>query len=447
MGWDGLGVTSFLLVIFFQNKNSTNAGLLTVFTNRVGDVFIITSIALLLPMNSWRISNFAARNTHISLLIGALIILAAFTKSAQIPFSSWLPAAMAAPTPVSSLVHSSTLVTAGVYLLFRFKDVFTASSNFRVLLLLSTGRATIVIAGLAGMYEDDLKKIVALSTLRQLGLIISCLGLAAPQLAFFHLLRHAYFKALLFMTTGSLIHSVAGYQDLRVMRLPLSFSLKTKGLLSVSNISLIGLPFLRGFYSKDLILEAGISRSLGLLAAFLFVLGTALTVLYSMRFIYLASTGGILRNSIFQHLDRDWTIFKGYDCLFVLAVIGGRRLNYLYLEAGPSLLLSLELKNGTLVLIRGSLLFYLYTEFSPTNYFKKVIGRLLNLRLISKRIFKLWSFLIIQKNEKLIEKLSIKIIVFYAFSRAVSRPSFLSTRSLIIFWGASRLLGGVLVLI
>lgn len=175
------------------------------------------------------------------------------TKSAQIPFSAWLPAAMAAPTPVSSLVHSSTLVTAGVYLLFRFSELLSHRAYLPC--LLKAGVLTIIIAGCAALSELDIKKIVALSTLSQLGLIITTLGLGLYEIAYFHLLTHAFFKALLFISVGNIIHLSRDFQDLRKIKLiefcypvSLSFSL-------VANCSLCGFPFLAGFYSKDLILE------------------------------------------------------------------------------------------------------------------------------------------------------------------------------------------------
>lgn len=298
-------MTSFLLVVFFQNKNSTNAGLLTIFTNRLGDVLIVGAIRLILSSNSLRVLGGRVSGRVLPEVLSVMIVLAAFTKRAQIPFSRWLPAAIAAPTPVSSLVHSSTLVTAGVYLLFRFKDTLRFARDLRPVMLLMVGSLTIVMAGCAGICEDDLKKIVALSTLSQLGLIISCLGLCAPQLAFFHLLSHAYFKALLFMTTGSMIHSLGGYQDLRVVSLPVRGSLKTGSLLMVSNISLIGLPFLRGFYSKDILLEFAMSSRMGMLVAFFFGVGTVLTVLYTSRFMILSRGRRLCRPLLVQHVDRD----------------------------------------------------------------------------------------------------------------------------------------------
>lgn len=179
------------------------------------------------------------------------------TKSAQMPFSSWLPAAIAAPTPVSALVHSSTLVTAGVFLLIRFYNFLTEIKYFNFILIIISC-STILIAGLSALTECDLKKIIALSTLSQLGVIIASLGLGCVNLAFFHLITHALFKALLFICAGSIIHFHIHGQDLRTIgnltrQLPFTISA-----LLIANISLCGLPFISGFYSKDMILETAI---------------------------------------------------------------------------------------------------------------------------------------------------------------------------------------------
>lgn len=186
--------------------------------------------------------------------LAALLALAAFTKRAQVPFSAWLPAAIAAPTPVSSLVHSSTLVTAGVYLLCRFSPLFP--NTVVINLLLPVGVATILLAGARALFESDIKKVVALSTLRQLGLIIRALGVFIPEIALFHLLTHAFFKALLFMTVGNLIHLTDRFQDSRKTGSEPVVAGPTLLFRLVANFSLIGLPYMAGFYSKDLIIEA-----------------------------------------------------------------------------------------------------------------------------------------------------------------------------------------------
>lgn len=283
IGWDGLGVTSFLLVIYFQNLNSLNAGLITLLTNRLGDVLIITSMALLLARGTWAVGGGGLLPTPVA----HILLVAAFTKRAQLPFSSWLPAAMAAPTPVSALVHSSTLVTAGIYLVLRFKGGLLVDASAQQLCLF-TGAGTIVVAGVRGLYEDDFKKLVALSTLSQLGLIVTSLGLLRFEIVFFHLLTHAFFKALLFLGTGSIIHSSANTQDLHAISLPWQASPLTSSVVLVSNLSLIGLPFTSGFYSKDMALELGLSSSLGFLRFALLFIGTALTALYSVRFMLLS---------------------------------------------------------------------------------------------------------------------------------------------------------------
>ena len=209
-------------------------------------------------------------------------MVAAITKRAQIPFSRWLPAAMAAPTPVSALVHSSTLVTAGVFLLIRFYPSLSHAPGFKpVLLLMAT--LTIVMAGLRAMAECDLKKIIALSTLSQLGVIIGSLGLGIPDLAFFHLITHAIFKALLFICGGTLIHFHHHGQDLRTVgnlanQLPITLSS-----LTLANLALCGAPFIAGFYSKDAILETTLSAPTNMVILTLFFFATALTAAYSTR--------------------------------------------------------------------------------------------------------------------------------------------------------------------
>lgn len=327
IGWDGLGVTSFFLIVYFQRKNSGNAGLVTILTNRLGDIFIIIRICLILIYRGWRVTVYRFGITRIGGLAFIFLSLARFTKRAQIPFSSWLPAAIAAPTPVSSLVHSSTLVTAGIYLLLRFKGCFINFREVRLLLIFVLGRLTICMAGVSGLFENDFKKIVALSTLRQLGLIITSLGLGAYNLAFFHLLVHAYFKALLFIARGRMIHSSSDYQDLRFFSLPQAFSPITAVIIFISNLRLIGLPFLGGFYSKDLILEFSLIGSIHLGGLVLFFIGTMLTVIYTIRFIISSRLGSLNKISLFWHKDYDLIIFRSYDNLLVLAIIGGSLLN------------------------------------------------------------------------------------------------------------------------
>jgi NADH-ubiquinone oxidoreductase chain 5 len=256
--------------------------MLTVITNRIGDVLIIIGLAILY-FNSSLSYVVTARRGSFSALTCVIFFLAAITKSAQIPFSGWLPAAMAAPTPVSRLVHSSTLVTAGVYLLVRFDRALQSLINSGAIAL--TGTFTMVIAGRAALFQMDLKKLVALSTLSQLGLIVATCGLGLSGLAYAHMLMHAFFKSLLFISTGTIIHSLGGYQDLRRVKLSIFCAPLTSSVSFIRRISLMGLPFIRGFYSKDLILETVFTMPLGVLIFFGFFMGTILTMGYSLRFI------------------------------------------------------------------------------------------------------------------------------------------------------------------
>ena len=280
LGWDGLGLISFLLVIYYQNPKSLAAGILTFITNRLGDTLIISSIIWTLDQANWNIM-FIVQSPSSS-IIPLLIIIAAITKSAQIPFSSWLPAAIAAPTPVSALVHSSTLVTAGVYLLIRFFPLFSTSLLSTSLLLILSALTTLI-AGIAALFETDMKKIIALSTLSQLGIMIISTALHAPQFTFFHLITHAIFKALLFICAGTLIHSYYNNQDLRIFgNVNSSIPLTTLSI-SIANIALCGLPYIAGFYSKDAIIELSIIETSNVLIFFLTLVSTSLTAAYSIR--------------------------------------------------------------------------------------------------------------------------------------------------------------------
>lgn len=325
LGWDGLGVTSYLLVIFYQRPKSYNAGIITALTNRIGDVGLLVIVGMSVSMGSWRYIyySFETRVFRGGLII--ILILSACTKRAQVPFSSWLPAAMAAPTPVSALVHSSTLVTAGVFLLIRF-DVLLCNLRSRWFLCFG-GALTIIIAGLSAINEIDIKKIIALSTLRQLGVIIITLGANMPLLSFFHLLSHAYFKAILFMCAGSIIHRISDYQDIRTMRLAMARSPLTLSVFFTANLRLSGLPFLRGFFSKDLVLEAITMTGPSLVIFFALFLGTLLTVAYSCRVTFLLVKGARESRSQSFSYDRDIWIIIGTIILLPFRILSGYVLN------------------------------------------------------------------------------------------------------------------------
>nr|WCQ78423.1 NADH dehydrogenase subunit 5 [Agrypninae sp. GTI-132] len=328
LGWDGLGLVSYCLVIYYQNVKSYNAGMITALSNRIGDVALLISIAWMFNYGDWNYIYYLdyMKDDMVMFIIGGLVMLAALTKSAQIPFSSWLPAAMAAPTPVSSLVHSSTLVTAGVYLLIRFSS---SLGVWFMSFLLFISMLTMFMAGLGANYEFDLKKIIALSTLSQLGLMMSILALGDYFLAFFHLLTHALFKALLFMCAGCMIHNLRNCQDIRFMggliyQMPL-----TCCYFNICNMALCGLPFLSGFYSKDLILEVVSMGYLNYFVYFVFYFSTGLTVCYSVRLSYYSLFGDFNFFTNHNISDTGYIMLKGMSGLILLVVFGGSMLSWI----------------------------------------------------------------------------------------------------------------------
>nr|YP_010946291.1 NADH dehydrogenase subunit 5 [Allacta robusta]WGO57009.1 NADH dehydrogenase subunit 5 [Allacta robusta] len=343
LGWDGLGLISYCLVIYYQNNKSYNAGMLTALSNRVGDVFLLLVISWMLNFGSWNYIFYMScyKMNFDMMIINLLVLLAAMTSSAQIPFSSWLPAAMAAPTPVSALVHSSTLVTAGVFLLIRFNISFNDSLKM-ILLLISC--LTMFMAGLGANFEYDLKKIIALSTLSQLGLMLSILSLGYGVLAFFHLLMHALFKALLFMCAGVVIHNMKNCQDIRFMggicfQLPLMSSC-----LMISNFALCGFPFLAGYYSSDLILEMVSMNYLNLFSFFMFFSSTGLTVCYSFRLFYYVMCGDFNLNSMYIMSDNNYYLMYSMMMLLFLVVFGGSMFSWIIFGNPKLIMLPLMLK-------------------------------------------------------------------------------------------------------
>nr|YP_010946733.1 NADH dehydrogenase subunit 5 [Panesthia strelkovi]WGO57464.1 NADH dehydrogenase subunit 5 [Panesthia strelkovi] len=348
LGWDGLGLVSYCLVIYYQNVKSYNAGMLTALSNRIGDVALLLVIAWMLNFGSWNYIYYldCMSDSFEMIMITFMVVLAAMTSSAQIPFSSWLPAAMAAPTPVSALVHSSTLVTAGVYLLIRFSPSFGMSLNTFLLLISSL---TMFMAGIGANFEFDLKKIIALSTLSQLGLMMSIMSLGFAGLAFFHLLTHALFKALLFMCAGVVIHSMSDSQDIRFMgNLPFQMPL-TSSCLMISNFALCGMPFLAGFYSKDLILEMTSFSYLNILGFLLFFVSTGLTVCYSFRLFYYSMCGDFNLSTFYMMGEENNSMLVGMLTLLMMVILGGSVLSWMIFPTPSYIFLPIYLK--TLVIV------------------------------------------------------------------------------------------------
>nr|BBN79983.1 NADH dehydrogenase subunit 5 [Grandidierella japonica] len=354
LGWDGLGLTSYALVIYYQNSSSANSGMITVLSNRVGDSAILVAVGLCFCLNGW---NFYLYDKAESLVL-VLVIIAAMTKSAQIPFSAWLPAAMAAPTPVSALVHSSTLVTAGVFLLIRFS--FLMKTQEVVSVCLFAGVLTMLMAGLVANFESDLKKVIALSTLSQLGLMFMILGLSEPCLAYFHLIMHALFKSTLFMCAGFVIHNLKGSQDSRFAGL-FGYSSPILGVVfSVTNLALCGFPFLAGFYSKDSVLEHAFSGPLGSSLLVLVIIATGLTVSYSLRVFFLSISNESKAPVVSVSSDFSYVLILSTFLLFCLSVVGGFFLSWIIVSSGRVFDLYLVEKFYVLLAILGALLIMIW---------------------------------------------------------------------------------------
>lgn len=357
LGWDGLGLVSYCLVIYYQNERRNRAGMITVLINRLGDIRLILRIVFLLNFYTWGFKEFINNENKI-IIIGILVLIASITKRAQIPFRIWLPAAIAAPTPVSSLVHSSTLVTAGVYLIIRFNEYFVSGIFSELLIFISI--LTIFLSGLCALVEVDIKKIIAYSTLRQLGVIIIILSVGVYDLAFFHLLSHAVFKAILFLSSGRVIHGIMGYQDIRIIGVILKLSPFICYIIMLSRLSLRGVLFLRGFYSKDLILEIIYFININFIFIFMILISTIFTFLYSLRIIYYSIFKNVFNFNMFI-----WEEDKKFNfpiiVLGVLTIFWGCVFNWRFLPFPKFLFLNIEIKliNNFLILL-GGLIFLIF---------------------------------------------------------------------------------------
>ena len=282
LGWDGLGLVSFFLIVFYQNYSSIYSGLFTVLINRVGDCFFIVSISIIIFSYS-TIWNDGLR--YSSYLIVFMMLLTFMTKRAIYPFSPWLPLAMAAPTPISALVHSSTLVTAGLYLSMRFYRIFYSYPSI-MLIFLVLSVFTSFYAGMNAIFETDIKKLIALSTLSHLGFIGMAFSCGLLYLSFFHLLVHALFKSVLFISMGDIITNLFHSQDIRFLSSGYYYTPSSFYIIAVSLINLLGLPTIRGYFSKDFVLETCNFSFISYFLLFLIFFNLLFTYYYTYQLFY-----------------------------------------------------------------------------------------------------------------------------------------------------------------
>ena len=329
VGWEGVGVCSYLLVSFWFTRIAANQSSISAFlTNRVGDCFLTIGMFVILwsfgNIDYYTVFSLAPYfNESIITIIGICLLIGAMAKSSQVGLHVWLPMAMEGPTPVSALIHAATMVTAGVYLLMRSSPLIEYSSIV-LILCLWVGAITTIFSSLVGLFQQDIKKVIAYSTMSQLGMMVIAVGLSSYNIALFHLVNHAFYKGLLFLGAGAVIHAVADNQDFRKYGGLISYLPLTYSVMLIASFSLVAIPFMTGFYSKDLILESAYGKYhlSSIIVYFIATIGAMFTTLYSVKVLYLtflSNPNGPLTNYKQAQAAHEGDIFMSTP-LIILAI-------------------------------------------------------------------------------------------------------------------------------
>ena len=338
IGWEGVGLASYLLIGFWHSKASAiSANLKAFLVNRIGDLFFIIGVVIIFSIfNSFNFSvifneiNYLKDPNDLANLELACLFLfiGAMAKSAQIPLHIWLPDSMEGPTPISALIHAATMVTAGIFLIIRLSPIYEVST-YTMDTILIIGAITSLLLGIVGIYQNDIKKVIAYSTISQLGYMICILGAGFYAASFFHLFTHAFFKALLFLSAGAVIISMHHEQDIRKMGNLRAYLPITYKCFLIGTLCLVGFPLTSGFFSKDLILISlyNDDNFLSLFSYVVLVIGTFVTSMYSFRLLFLVFHGDE-RFKGQKITEQGLSMLIPLVILSVLAVISGACINF-----------------------------------------------------------------------------------------------------------------------